>query len=204
MKKRMIVTAAVTLTLLGLAAGCGGGNDIGEAKAKEIALENAGVSESDISRFQSSKERDDGRTTYEIQFDSGDTEYDYEIDAENGDILSYDTETIGNGSDQIQSETNTTGNTDTTQDNTQNSTQANTQSNTGTTQTPNVQISEADAKAAVLERVPGATEQDLHMELEHDDGKYIYEGDVIYQQTEYDFEIDANTGNFLKWSEERA
>lgn len=204
MKKRMIVTAAVTLTLLGLAAGCGVGNDIGEAKAKEIALENAGVSESDISRFQSSKERDDGRTTYEIQFDSGDTEYDYEIDAENGDILSYDTETIGNGSDQIQSETNTTGNTDTTQDNTQNSTQANTQSNTGTTQTPNVQISEADAKAAVLERVPGATEQDLHMELEHDDGKYIYEGDVIYQQTEYDFEIDANTGNFLKWSEERA
>lgn len=204
MKKRMIVTAAVTLTLLGLAAGCGGGNDIGEAKAKEIALENAGVSESDISRFQSSKERDDGRTTYEIQFDSGDTEYDYEIDAENGDILSYDTETIGNGSDQIQSETNTTGNADTTQDNTQNSTQANTQSNTGTTQTPNVQISEADAKAAVLERVPGATEQDLHMELEHDDGKYIYEGDVIYQQREYDFEIDANTGNFLKWSEERA
>ncbi len=41
MKKRMIVTAAVTLTLLGLAAGCGGGNDIGEDRAKEIALEDA-------------------------------------------------------------------------------------------------------------------------------------------------------------------
>ena len=190
MKKRMIVTAAVTLTLLGLAAGCGGGNDIGEDRAKEIALEDAGVAESDISRFQSS------------------------INAENGDILSYDTETAGNGRSQIQSGTDTAGNTDTaqsqddtqnsTQDNTQNNTQNNTQSNTGTTQTPNVQISEADAKAAALERVPGATEQDLRMELEHDDGKYIYEGDIIYQQTEYEFEIDANTGNFLKWSEERA
>lgn len=206
MKKRMIVTAAVTLTLLGLAAGCGGGNDIGEDRAKEIALEDAGVAESDISRFQSSKERDDGRTTYEIQFNSGDTEYDYEINAENGDILSYDTETAGNGRSQIQSGTDTAGNTDTaqSQDDTQNNTQNNTQSNTGTTQTPNVQISEADAKAAALERVPGATEQDLRMELEHDDGKYIYEGDIIYQQTEYEFEIDANTGNFLKWSEERA
>ena len=204
MKKRMIVTAAVTLTLLGLAAGCGGGNDIGEDRAKEIALEDAGVAESDISRFQSSKERDDGRTTYEIQFSSGDTEYDYEINAENGDILSYDTETAGNGRSQIQSGTDTAGNTDTaqsqddtqnstqdnTQNNTQNNTQSNTQSNTGTTQTPNVQISEADAKAAALERVPGATEQDLRMELEH--------------ETEYEFEIDANTGNFLKWSEERA
>ena len=78
------------------------------------------------------------------------------------------------------------------------------QNNSGTTQNVNVQISEADAKAAALERVPGATEQDLRMELDRDDGKYIYEGDIIYQQKEYEFEIDANTGNFLKWSEERA
>ena len=40
------------------------------------------------------------------------------------------------------------------------------------------------------------------MELEIDDGQYIYEGDIVYQQTEYEFEIDANTGDFLKWSEE--
>ena len=39
------------------------------------------------------------------------------------------------------------------------------------------------------------------MELDLDDGKYIYEGDIIYQQTEYEFEIDANTGNALSQSE---
>ena len=61
MKKRLIVTTTLTLALLGLAAGCGG-SDIGEAKAKEIALQDAGVSESDISRFQSSKDRDDHYT----------------------------------------------------------------------------------------------------------------------------------------------
>ena len=63
----------MNLTPLGHAAG-GGGNVIGEAKAKEIALQDAGLSESDISRFQSSKDRDDGRTLYEIQFASDNTE----------------------------------------------------------------------------------------------------------------------------------
>ena len=41
------------------------------------------------------------------------------------------------------------------------------------------------------------------MKLDYDDGYYRYEGDIIYQQREYDFEIDANTGNILEWSEER-
>lgn len=203
MKKKMLVTAAVTLTLVGLVAGCGG-KDIGESKAKEIALENAGVTESDISRYQSSKDRDDGKTLYEIQFASGDTEYEYEINAENGNIISYGSESLNNGQSSTQNNTETTtdnsgtNSTDTSQsqDNSQNTTA----NNTGV----NVQFSEADAKAAALERVPGATEQDLRMELDHDDGKYIYEGDIIYQQMEYEFEIDANTGKFLKWSEERA
>lgn len=203
MKKKMLVTAAVTLTLMGLVAGCGG-KDIGESKAKEIALENAGVTESDISRYQSSKDRDDGKTLYEIQFASGDTEYEYEINAENGDIISYGSESLNNGQSSTQNNTGTTtdnsgtNSTDTSQS--QDHSQNTTANNTG----GNVQFSEADAKAAALERVPGATEQDLRMELDHDDGKYIYEGDIIYQQMEYEFEIDANTGKFLKWSEERA
>ena len=217
MKKKMIITTAMTLTLLGLAAGCGE-SDIGEAKAKEIALQDAGVSESDISRFQSSKDRDDGKTLYEIQFASDDTEYEYEINAKDGEILNYSTEslnnngnnnTTSNGTDAGQAQNNTQNNTQSntendTQNNAQNNTQNSGQNNSGTTQNVNVQISEADAKAAALERVPGATEQDLRMELDRDDGKYIYEGDIIYQQKEYEFEIDANTGNFLKWSEERA
>lgn len=203
MKKKMLVTAAVTLTLMGLVAGCGG-KDIGESKAKEIALENAGVTESDISRYQSSKDRDDGKTLYEIQFASGDTEYEYEINAENGNIISYGSESLNNGQSSTQNNTETT--TDNSGSNSTDTSQAqdNSQNTTANNTGGNVQFSEADAKAAALERVPGATEQDLRMELDHDDGKYIYEGDIIYQQMEYEFEIDANTGKFLKWSEERA
>lgn len=203
MKKKMLVTAAVTLTLMGLVAGCGG-KDIGESKAKEIALENAGVTESDISRYQSSKDRDDGKTLYEIQFASGDTEYEYEINAENGDIISYGSESLNNGQSSTQNNTETTTDNSGTNSTDTSQSQDNSQNTTANNTGGNVQFSEADAKAAALERVPGATEQDLRMELDHDDGKYIYEGDIIYQQMEYEFEIDANTGKFLKWSEERA
>lgn len=203
MKKKMLVTAAVTLTLMGLVAGCGG-KDIGESKAKEIALENAGVTESDISRYQSSKDRDDGKTLYEIQFASGDTEYEYEINAENGNIISYGSESLNNGQSSTQNNTETTTDNSGTNSTDTSQSQDNSQNTTANNTGGNVQFSEADAKAAALERVPGATEQDLRMELDHDDGKYIYEGDIIYQQMEYEFEIDANTGKFLKWSEERA
>ena len=60
-----------------------------------------------------------------------------------------------------------------------------------------------EAIQIALERVPGATDRDVRIELDFDDGQYKYEGDIIHEQREYDFEIDANTGTVLEWSEER-
>ena len=63
---------------------------IGEDSAKEIALSDAGVNEADI-RFEKVKlERDDGIWQYEIEFSYGRTEYDYDIKAADGTILSRD------------------------------------------------------------------------------------------------------------------
>ena len=53
-----------------------------------------------------------------------------------------------------------------------------------------------------LDRVPGASGADIEMELERDDGFLIYEGEIHYNRMEYEFEIDASTGNFIKWSED--
>ena len=69
--------------------------------------------------------------------------------------------------------------------------------------TSNVTLSLEEAQNIALERVPGATPQDMSIELDYDDGWYIYEGDILYNRMEYEFEIDANTGNILKWEEER-
>lgn len=65
-----------------------------------------------------------------------------------------------------------------------------------------VTITQADAIALVLEKVPGAVESDVHIHLDHDDGRTAYEGSLVLDQTEYNFEIDAETGRFLEWEQE--
>lgn len=67
--------------------------DIGEAAAKQIALEHAGIAEADASYLWVSRDYDDGRLEYEVEFFSGSKEYDYDIDAADGSILSFDSET---------------------------------------------------------------------------------------------------------------
>ena len=232
------MVAAVLLTA-GVLAGCGSGSqsDIGQDQAQSIALEDVGVSESDVSRLKVSKERDDGMLQYDVQFDVEGKEYSYEINGENGEILSSEVENVSGTVQSSTSSQNTnaadsTGNAGTTDNSagttdssaaasttdnsaaastTDNSAAAGSSANTGnngaasnnTQNAANVAVSDADARQAALERVPGATDADIRMELEFDDGYYIYEGDIIYQQVEYEFEIDAQTGNFLKWSEDR-
>ena len=66
------------------------GDYIGLAKAKTIALNHAGVSASNAVFLHAKLDYDDGRRTYEVEFYSGSKEYDYEIDAATGEILSYD------------------------------------------------------------------------------------------------------------------
>ena len=64
-------------------------------------------------------------------------------------------------------------------------------------------ISETDAKALALARVPGATDADIvHFEQDYDDGRPIYEGKIIFDNREYEFEIDAATGAVLDWDSE--
>lgn len=63
---------------------------IGEDKAKEIALEHAGLKESDVSHIFVELDFDDGILRYEVDFHQGQYEYDYDIDAKTGKILSYD------------------------------------------------------------------------------------------------------------------
>ena len=58
-------------------------------KAKEIAVAHAGVSPS---RVECEFDRDDGRYVYEIEFKVGRYEYEYEIDAQSGEVVKYDKE----------------------------------------------------------------------------------------------------------------
>ena len=68
---------------------------ITEEQAKTIALNHAGVSAGDATFFQVKLERHGADAEYEVEFYSGSTEYDYEIDAATGEIRSFDHDAEG-------------------------------------------------------------------------------------------------------------
>lgn len=56
-------------------------------EAKRIAFEDAGVNEEDVYGLETDVDLEGNRRYYEIDFKSGNYEYEYEIDAESGKIL---------------------------------------------------------------------------------------------------------------------
>ncbi len=136
---------------------------VSESRAKELALQDAGVDASAATFTQLELERDDGRWEYEIDFYAGGTEYEYTIDAQSGAILKRE-------SDYDPSDAPSTA---------------------------GVTVSMDEAKALAQAKAPNATL--IEISFDHDDGIPIYEGELREGKTEYEFEIDARNGSFLKW-----
>lgn len=67
-------------------------NIISADDAKGIAFSHAKVAAENAERYKSELDRDDGRRVYEIEFYAGEYEYEYKIDAANGEILKFDKE----------------------------------------------------------------------------------------------------------------
>jgi len=147
---------------------------ISESKALEIARTHAGVKPEDILYSDVKLEADNGIQTYDVNFFTQGKEYDYDILAATGEISSYDYEV----EDHVW---------------------AGQQSGA---QTGAVTIEQAQKLA--LERVPGADASHIRIKTDTDNGKTIFEGSIIYDNVEYDFEIDAATGSILEWDSESA
>ena len=64
-------------------------------------------------------------------------------------------------------------------------------------------LTREDVIEIVLEKVEGATEKDARVKYEIDDGREIYEGSIFFADTEYEFELNAQNGDILEWSEEK-
>lgn len=77
--------------------GAGGVSPVGDGqitgdRAKQIALEYAGVAEKDAQYLEVSFDYDDGRAEYEIEWHVGRTEYSCDVDAVTGEVLSFEKE----------------------------------------------------------------------------------------------------------------
>lgn len=69
---------------------------------------------------------------------------------------------------------------------------------------PSDVISKEKAVSIALSKVPDANTSNVRtVELDNEDGRWVYEVEILYDGTEYDAEIDAYTGEILKWETER-
>ena len=50
--------------------------------------------------------------------------------------------------------------------------------------------------------VPGTDESHIRISSGYDDGRKIFEGKIVYDGMEYEFEIDAADGTILEWDAE--
>ena len=144
--------------------------DIGAEKAKEIALQHAGVSASNAVFVKAERERDDGRLTYDIDFYAGNKEYDYEILAADGTILSYDADIEG----------------------------YRIPSSTSTSSSGYIGVERAKEIALQHAGLSSSGVNFDKAEFDHDDGRAEYEIEFHHNFREYEYTIDAASGTILE------
>ena len=144
--------------------------DIGSEKAKSIALNHAGVTSSTAKFVKVERDRDDGRLLYEVEFYAGNKEYDYEILASDGTILSYDADIEGY---RIPSSTSTSSS-----------------GYIGVERAKEIALQHAGLSALGVNFVKA--------EFDHDDGRAEYEIEFHHNFREYEYTIDAASGTILE------
>lgn len=147
---------------------------IGLEAAKQAALNHAGVSASQATFLEAEYDYDDGRMVYEVEFHVNGTEYEYEIDAQTGDVVKHKTEQNG---------ANTGGSS------------ANTSSYIGE--------SAAKAAALKHAGVSESSTKYCNAWLEYDDGRpECYEVEFMANNTRYEYKIALTSATVLESEQE--
>ena len=143
-------------------------------EAKAAALRDAGLSESDVTFKKTELDHSHGTQVYDIEFYTSDTEYEYEIDASSGTVHEKNIE-------QFQIQTNPT-------DSTINSSSNN---YIGVDRAKEIALNHAQLNESDVQFVKA--------KLENDDGGVEYEIEFYSGRTEYDYTIDAISGNIIEY-----
>ena len=153
-------------------------------EALSIALEDAGLKQEDILDLEIELDREGNSSHYDVDFEKDDRDYDYEIDAETGEILRKDIPTVPAPTEQAPAKETSA------------STQPKTESD---------RISRNKARDIALKHAGFKTSQvrDLEVELDKDDGTVHYDVDFEADGYDYEYEIHAESGKILKSHKER-
>ena len=151
------------------------GYSLTAAEAQEIAYQNAGVSQSDVTYNRVEKDREDGKATYDVDFTTAEGEYSYTIDASTGSIMDRDHESYVTSSQSS--------------------------SQTASSASSDSQAKEIALKDAGLAETAVAN---LTVTLDTDDGQVHYDVDFddLATNLDYDYQINADTGAIMEKSSE--
>ncbi len=193
-KNLMISAAALSLLVL---VGCskdGMAGYIGTAEAKNVALENAGLTASQVKFTDVELDDKNGTQYYQVEFTADGKEYEYDIDALTGAIIESKLPVGAQAQQNTASNNNTVGNT-TPDTNTSN----NTSSGTGTA---SAALTADQAKDKALAHAGLKANQVIFVKskLDWDDGRQVYDVEFYTSDyKEYDYEIDASTGEVVSY-----
>ena len=174
--KRLKLATIITIISISLM-GCSNSEELNNKtvtidEAKEIALKHAGLTSDQVSFVEVESDVDNNIEKYNIEFYYNNQKYDYDINAVNGQIIQYDLEGVINNS---QNNLNSTAN-----------------------------ISIEQAKEIALNHANLTSNQVIfsRTELDYDNGIQKYEVEFYYNNREYSYEINANTGDILGYEQD--
>ncbi|MCH5279339.1 MAG: PepSY domain-containing protein [Christensenellaceae bacterium] len=148
---------------------------IGKARAKQIALAHAGLTEDQVTGLSVEFDYDHGRAVYEVDFYANGYEYEYDIDARTGAIIDFDSEY----DDDL---------------------------NPRPTRQPeeNGFIGEEAAKniSFIHAGIDAGSARHVMVELEREKGIMVYKVDFKAGDCEYEYEINAGTGEIIEFETE--
>lgn len=143
-------------------------------QAKETALKHAGLKADAVTFVKAEQDYENGKLVYEVEFVTND----------GGKVVEYDYE--------IDAATGSVVSYDYDAENYVSAKGATT-----------VSVDEVTAKQTVLNKVPGATAANIYeWKLDFDDGRWEYDGKIVYNLMEYDFTVDASSGAVTEWGVE--
>ena len=198
-KKAIILVVCMVVVIIAASVIAFKSTLITKAEAKIVALKDAGLSESEASALRTRLEFDDGRFQYEVDFYNNGTEYEYLIQAKNGEIIARDIDGNGNGYNDMQDIGNQFAADQNSSVQPRKDAENQPAANGNNTAQPQ-EDSLDEAKAAAL-RYAGLSDSDVTFkktELDHSHGTQVYDIEFYTSDTKYDYEIDASNGTVLE------
>ena len=168
-----VVIQTETQPLSQSAATAASGATITAEDAKAKALAHAGLTADAVTFVTAQLDRDDGRLVYDVEFYTADyKEYDYEIDAATGDVLSFDFDADHYAP----------------------------AANQPPAASASITAEDAKAKALAHAGLDAGSVTFVKARLDWDDGRQVYEVEFYTADyKEYDYEIDAATGAVVSY-----